>query len=149
MTGAHESSRGRYLPTESKYKGGAAEMYVTYDLNQKTRGGGHADYPKIKRVYIAGEVIDWQADANLRKRTGRRVNGVRIEYEQSRKSYRRAGYDATRGETAYKVGPAHAKATTQHFTQIVEVPEKAKDIRFYMSADRLPEKYKQALQDVR
>lgn len=148
MTGRNESSRGRYRPTESKYKGGAAEMYVTYDLDQKTRGGGHALYPKVKRVYIAGEVIDWQADADLRKRTGRRVNGVRIEYEQSRRSYRRAGYDAMRG-TTYKVGPAHAKATTQHFTQIVEVPEKATGIQFYLSADGLPEKYKQALQDVR
>jgi hypothetical protein len=139
----------RYRPTESKYKGGAAEMYVTYDLDQKTRGGGHALYPKVKRVYVAGEVIDWQADANLHKRTGRRVNGVRIEYRQNRKSYHRAGYDATRGETAYKVGPAHAKPTTQHFNQIVEVPEKAREIRFYMSADQLPKKYKQALQNVR
>mgnify|MGYP006987906056 CR=1 FL=1 len=26
-----------YKPTESKYKGGAREMYVTYDLEQKTR----------------------------------------------------------------------------------------------------------------
>ena len=26
-----------YRPTESKYKGGAHEMYVTYDLEQETR----------------------------------------------------------------------------------------------------------------
>ena len=31
-----------YHPTESKYKGGAREMYVTYDLEQHTRGGGTA-----------------------------------------------------------------------------------------------------------
>ena len=29
----------RYRSTESKYKGGAHEMYVTYDLEQKTRSG--------------------------------------------------------------------------------------------------------------
>ena len=32
-----------YRSTESKYKGGAHEMYVTYDLEQRTRGG-HAIY---------------------------------------------------------------------------------------------------------
>ena len=36
------TSQHHYRPTESKYKGGAQEMYVTYDLEQKTRGGGSA-----------------------------------------------------------------------------------------------------------
>jgi hypothetical protein len=27
----------RYRPTESKYKGGARQMYVTYDLQLKTQ----------------------------------------------------------------------------------------------------------------
>ncbi len=53
---ATTSSTHRYRPTESKYKGGASEMYVTYDLNRKTQGGGMATYPKIKRIYIAGDV---------------------------------------------------------------------------------------------
>jgi hypothetical protein len=39
----------RYRATESKYKGGAHEMYVTYDLEQRTRSGS-AIYPKVKRV---------------------------------------------------------------------------------------------------
>jgi len=47
-----------YRPTESKYKGGAHDMFVTYDLDERTRGGGTATYPKVKRVYIAGEVKD-------------------------------------------------------------------------------------------
>lgn len=52
-----EATRERgYRPTESKLKGGAKTMYLTYDLEQKTRGGGSALYPKVKRVYIAGEV---------------------------------------------------------------------------------------------
>ncbi len=45
-----------YRPTESKYKGDAKEMYVTYDIEQKTRGDSTAMYPKVKRVYIAGDV---------------------------------------------------------------------------------------------
>ena len=45
-----------YRPTESKYKGGAHEMYITYDLKQKTRGGESRLYPKVKRVYIAGDI---------------------------------------------------------------------------------------------
>src|SRR5262249_29958306 len=89
-----------YRPTESKYKGGANEMYVTYDLEQKTRGGGTATYPKVKRVYIAGDVKDWKAGA-VKKRTGREVHGVQIEYEQTRRGHRRAGYEAKRGKTAY------------------------------------------------
>src|SRR5271157_5536354 len=76
-----------YRPTESKYKGGAHDMFVTYDLDERTRGGDTTTYPKVKRVYIAGEVKDWIAGA-VRKRTGREVPGVRIEYEQSRKRYR-------------------------------------------------------------
>ena len=38
----------RYRPAEAKYMGGAHEMYVTYDLEQKTRGGQSALYPKVK-----------------------------------------------------------------------------------------------------
>src|SRR5260221_13677443 len=100
----------KYRPTESKYKGGAHEMYVTYDLDQKTRGGGSATYPKIKRVYIAGDVKDWKT-GTVRKRSGRAVHGVRIEYEQSRKRYHREGYAAERGGTAYQVAPASVGAT--------------------------------------
>ena len=69
-----------YKTTESKYKGGAEEMYVTYDLWQETRGDGRALYPKVKRVYIAGRVKDWHI-GTFAKRTGKHVHGVKIEYE--------------------------------------------------------------------
>lgn len=143
------SARSGYHPTESKYKGGASEMYVTYDLDQKTRGGDHALYPKVKRVYIAGDVIDHEVSQRLRKRTGRQVSGVRIDYEQTRSGYRRAGFKAERGDGEYKVAPAKVGGTRQRFSQIVEVPEKAKDVHFYSSAKQLPAKYQQALQSVR
>src|SRR5262249_30494668 len=75
--------------TEVKYKGGAQEMYVTYDLHQKTRGAQSALYHKVRRVYIAGGVTNWRRTGQVRKRTGREVHGLRIEYEQNRRSYRR------------------------------------------------------------
>ncbi len=78
-------SEHRYHPTESKYKGGAHEMYVTYDLEQKTRSDGSAVYSKVKRVYIAGQVLDWKVGV-VKKKSGREVYGVQINYAQSRKS---------------------------------------------------------------
>ncbi len=142
------TKKGGYRPTESKYKGGATEMYVTYDLEQRTRGGTSATYPKVKRVYIAGDVKDWKT-GRVQKKSGREVHGVRIEYEQSRKGYHRQGYTAERGETAYAVAPASVGATAQKFAQVVEVPADARNVHFYTNPGRLPAKYRQALQDVR
>ncbi len=140
--------RPRYRPTESKLKGGAQEMYVTYDLDQRTRGGGTAPYPKVKRVYIAGDVKDWQV-GDFRKRSGREVHGVRIEYEQSRKRYRREAFKAVRGKTQYDVAPSSVGPTTQRFAQIVELPAKARDVHFHKGAAELSERHRHALQDVR
>jgi hypothetical protein len=140
--------KGRYRPTEAKYKGGAHEMYVTYDLKQRTRGGGSATYPRVKRVYIAGDVTGWKA-GTVPKRSGREVHGVRIEYEQGRRRYHRRGYSAERGGTAYKVAPASVGATSQRFAQVVEVPEAARNVHFYTDAGRVPQKYRHALQEVR
>ncbi len=105
-------------------------------------------YPKIKRVYIAGQVRDWKSGV-VRKRTGRRVHGVCIEYEQKRAGYRRRGYAAHRGETEYPVEPAAVGATSQRFVQVVEVPEVAQNVQFYSASSELPAKYNQALQRVR
>lgn len=141
---ARQSER-RYRPTESKYKGGAKQMYVTYDLRQETRGGGTAVYPKVKRVYIAGDVKTWKV-GTFSKRSGKRVHGVRIEYQQTRSSYHRQGFTAKRGRTTYQVGPAEVKGTVQTFWQIVEVPAKARNVRFH--TEGLPAHYREARQDV-
>jgi len=138
----------RYRSTESKYKGGAHEMYVTYDLEQKTRGGQSALCHKVKRVYIAGEVRDWRTGL-VRKKTGREVDGLWIEYEQTRKGYRRRGYAARRGETKYFVAPGTVAATAQRFVRVVEVPTDARNVHFYSDQAGLPPKYEQALQKVR
>ena len=137
----------RYRPTESKYKGGATEMYVTYDLEQKTRGGGTATYPKVKRVYIAGDVKDWKVGL-VRKKSGRKVHGIRIEYEQTRKRYRRQAFTAERGDTTYTVSPARVGPALQPFAVVVEIPERARNAHFYTAA-KLPTKYRHAMQDVR
>ena len=138
----------RYYPTESKYKGGAHEMYVTYDVKQKTRSGDSKLYPKVKRVYIAGEVKDWKT-GNIKKRSGRTVHGVAIEYEQSRKGFQRRGFTAERGRTSYTVRPSSTGPISQTFRQVLEVPQDAQNIHFYRNAQKLPAKYRSALQNVR
>src|SRR5215468_11002427 len=96
------STQHHYKTTESKYKGGAKEMYVTYDLWQETRGEGRALYPKVKRVYVAGDVKNWQV-GTFKKRSGKEVYGVKIDYEQNREGYSRKGFTAHRGGTEYAV----------------------------------------------
>jgi len=137
-----------YRPTESEYKGGAHDMFVTYDLDERTRSGATATYPKVKRVYIAGEVKHWMV-GTVRKRSGREVHGVRIQYEQTRAGYRRKGYQAERDQTAYEVAPASVPATSQRFVQIVELPIKARNVHFCSDAGQLPAKYRHASQRVR
>ena len=135
-----------YTPTEAKYKGRAHEMYVTYDLPQQTRGEGQALYPKVQRVYIAGDVVDWQP-GTFEKRTGKKVHGVKVDYHQSRGGYHREGYTARRGSTTYHVPPTDVKPTMQRFSQVVEVPQKAENIQFHVGT--LPKRYQEAVQDVR
>lgn len=138
----------KYKPTESKYKGGAKEMYITYDLHQQTRGGGSALYHKVKRVYIAGKVKDWKT-GRMTKRSGRTVHGVAIEYEQTRAGYRRKAFTTERGGTSSRVKPATIKASSQEFRKVVEVPKDAQNVKFYTGPGKLPRKYQSALQNIR
>jgi hypothetical protein len=123
-------------------------MYVTYDLARKTRSGGTATYPKVKRVYIAGEVQGSKL-GTFSKRSGRQVRGVRIEYEQTRSRYHRQAFEAQRGDSHYQVAPASVSPASQHFVQIVEVPEDARNVRFHADLGSVPERYAHALQRVR
>src|SRR5438045_3178910 len=103
-----------YRPTESQRKGGAKEMYITYDVKQRTRGGSTATYPKVKRVYIAGDVTDCRI-GDFRKNSGRTAYGVCIEYDQTRRGYRREGFKATRGSARYETSSASVHPARQHF----------------------------------
>ncbi len=140
------AAQHHYKSTESKYKGDAEEMYVTYDLWQDTRGDNRAVYPKVKRVYIAGDVTHWEV-GTFKKRTGREVYGVKIDYAQTRSGYSRKGYTAKRGDTEYHVAPTEIKGGKSTFSKIVEVPEAAKNVVFH--EDKLPRRYQDALQTVR
>ncbi len=137
-----------YRSTESKYKGGASEMYISYDLEQQTRGGNTALMPKIKRVYIAGEVKEWK-QGDFCKRSGREVHGVRIEYQQSRSRYRRRSFHAKRDQTDYHVAGTGVRAAQQRFAQVVELPASARNVAFHRNGKDLPERYRHALQRVR
>src|SRR5574339_728663 len=137
-----------YKPTESQYKGGAREMYITYDLEQETRGHGTALYPKVKRVYIAGDVKDWKT-GKVKKRTGRTVHGVEVEYEQHRAGGNRKEFTAKRDGTTYKVKPARVGGSSQEFRKVIEIPKAAQNVHFYAKPEKLPKKYQSALQDVR
>jgi len=140
------TSNHHYKSTESKFKGGAQEMYVTYDVRRKTRGDNEALYPKVKRVYIAGEVKNWQV-GDFKKRSGREAHGVKIDYEQSRAGYARKAFTANRGDTEYDVASAHVGKGASKFSKIVDVPDDAQNVVFHQ--DKLPEKYQHALQNVR
>jgi hypothetical protein len=134
----------RYRSTESKYKAGASQMYVTYDLDQRTRGGDSATYPKVRRVYIAGDVTNWQV-GDFTKRSGRRTHGVKVDYERARAAYTRQGYTARRRGSAYHVEPVRVRPGRSHFSRIVEVPRNARNIGFH---ERLPGHFR-PWQDVR
>src|SRR5258708_36650588 len=136
----------RYKSTESKYKGGAQDMYGTYDETQTTTSGREAAYPKAKSVYVAGKVTDWRV-GNFTNRAGRKVHGVKIDYEQTRAGYSRKPYSGVRGTTPYKVSASTVGRGRSHFSKVVEVPQDARNVHFYTG--KLPSKYQQARQRVR
>jgi hypothetical protein len=74
---------------------------------------------------------------------------VLIDYQQTRRRYRRKGYHAERGQTEYEAPPASVPATVQRFSQVVELPERAQNVHLYRDAKELPERYRSALQNVR
>ena len=133
---AVEIKNHRYRPTESQFKGIADEMYVSYDLEQRTRGDGHALYPKVKWIYIAGDVQGWTV-GEVKKRSGRIVYGVTIEYQQSRSGYNRRGCIARRGQTSYRVQPTRVKASSQIYRKVVVIPRAAQNVCFYSEPKKI------------
>lgn len=128
-------AQSSYKPTEAKYESGAKEMYVTYDIEQETRGEGTSTYPKVKRVYVPGDLKDWEV-GTIEKRNGRTVNGVKITYAKERESY-----TAERSGTEYDVS-----ASETEYSKVVDVPDQARNVKFRKGD--LPKKYEKALQDV-
>ena len=56
---------------------------------------------------------------------------------------------AQRGKTGYAVEAASVGPTAQHFAQVVEVPQRARNVHFYPAHTELPRKYREALQRIR
>jgi hypothetical protein len=81
------------------------------------------------------------------KKSGRTVHSVKIDYTQRREGYQRRAYIATRQGSRYTVSPAKVGTGVSAFSQIVEVPSDAQNIRFH--GVKLPAKYRAALQNVR
>jgi hypothetical protein len=119
--------------TESAYEGGAQEMYVSYDLPQRTRGGGTAIYPKVKRVYIPGDVVEW-AVGRFRKRSGREVHGVRITY-RVRGDRSRDDLSAKQGRATNVVRPASLRPMGRRYTQVIGLPEEARNVQLHEAQD--------------
>ncbi len=102
------------------------EMYITYDLAQRTRGGGTAIYPKVKRVYIPGDIVEW-AVGRFRKRSGRVVYGVKITYQVRDESAQRAGPNGRTlvdARSSARPGPA-----ARRYTQVIDLPDAARSVQ--------------------
>ena len=116
----------------------------THIYGEVDQGAERAVYPKVKRIYVAGEVRDWKV-GTFEKRSGRKVHGVKIDYQQGRGRYGRGRATcAHRGGTSYDVSPAKVPESRSRFAKIVEVPTAAKNIHFHQG--KLPRKYVHAIQ---
>jgi hypothetical protein len=105
------------------------EMYVTYDLAQRTRGGGTAIFPKVKRVYIPGDLVEWGV-GHFRKRSGRPVYGVRITYEIGDEAAP-APARSIKSDTPSRNRTSSKKPTARRFTQVVDLPSAARNVQLH------------------
>jgi hypothetical protein len=112
-------AKRRWHGPPARYKGRALELLLTYDLEERTRSGSTAFYPKVKKTYIVGKLRLWSAGV-VRKKSGREVHGVLIEYERNGRPARR-------------------------LTRVVELPRQSMNVRLYIDQNGLPERYYRAL----
>jgi hypothetical protein len=104
------------------------EMYITYELAQRTRGGGSAIFPRVKRVYIPGDVVEWGV-GRFRKRSGRMVHGVRITYRMRDGAAPEEPRKAPRSTTNTAGGDTSAPA--RRFTQVIDLPDAARNVQLH------------------
>jgi len=122
---------------------GAHEMYVTYDVEDKSRGQSRVD-SVVKPIYVSGRVREWRASV-ARNRTGQDVYGVLIKLEQEHKSRRKKMY-LVRGGRISPILPASVYRAVDSYTQMVELPVDARNVKVYESGAAMPLKYQRALQ---
>ena len=111
-----------YKPSESRYDKGGRVIYLQYSAPVRTRSGGKAaDRVRVKRLYLPADSWDVKLEGPkpLRKRTGRRVHGVAVEYQ-----HHLEGAKAKRGSTEYRLPDRVAGRT-----KVIELPPGAHDPR--------------------
>ncbi len=116
--------------TEAMHDRAGKDMYITYELVREAPAGVRAVLPKVRRVRVRGELIDWKVGV-FKMKSGRSVHGVRIAYRHTRRGYRRKAFKATRQDAAYAVHAADVRPTLQTIAKVAEVPQEARDIRFH------------------
>ena len=120
--------RTHYKPTTARYSGGGKVKYVIYRSPQPLRNGATQLRQRVKRVYFpkSARRITVKGPKTLATRTGKRVYGVLVRYEE-------------------RIGPARARrnATTYTLparwvdrTKVVRLPRNARHVRL---RDRAPE----------
>ncbi len=130
----------------------ARDTHICVEIDS-TRGDGRAIIPKVKRVQArlyCRRGFELGGLVPSKSATAERFMGHPCAVPQSGTRHHREGYTARRGETAYEVSPTSVRATSQTFAKVVEVPARARNVRFfYRDAGELPSEYRHAMQDVR
>jgi hypothetical protein len=110
-----------YKRSEERYAGGGQVKYLVYKSPQPLRTGRIQERTRVQRLYFPADAQEIAIGelGRLEKRTGRMVNGVPVHYR-----YQLAGARARRGNTRYQLPERWTERT-----KIVELPEKARDVR--------------------
>ena len=122
-------------------------MYITYDLEQRTRSGGHASYPKKARLHFRH--CERLASRNVQKEVG--AIGL---WSSGRV---RAGSGRLRPQGVHRTAwedhiPGLSSAREGGFAANYEDhrgPGPGENVSFYLEAEKLPERYLAALPEVR
>jgi hypothetical protein len=117
-----------YRPTTARYSGGGKVKYLIYRSPQPLPSGATQLRQRVKRVYFpkSARHITVERPKTVATRSGKRVYGVRVRYEE-----RLGPTRARRNSTTYTL-PARWVARTK----IVTLPRNAKNVRL---RDRAPE----------
>ena len=118
----------KYRPSEYRYAGSGKYYYITYKHLETLRNGKRAYKPRAKRVFISGKLLSHKL-GTWKNRYGKRIYGIKFEYENTRVGYHRRGFSAQRGRTKYKVSPARVGKARMTVTKIVTMPHNIKTVK--------------------
>jgi hypothetical protein len=115
-------------PSESRYAQGGKVKYLVYSSPQPLRNGRVQERTRVQRLYFPANARNIGVDepGAVKKRTGRRVNGVAVHYR-----YQLAGTQARGVKTKAKAPQRWADRT-----KVIELPSGAKRVKL---TDRPPQ----------